>query len=263
MIAKKQTIGIALLSALLLIGMSASAQFKFGIKASRTLNSMYLDHQSLIYPENPEDDIDASTSFVAGFNAGIVAEYFFSEKISLGAEIMYAQQGFETNYERTFIFNGTTYGHLSYYEKETTKNLIIPVVARYYIHGFSIEAGPQIGICLGGKSFVRSTVEDYNTFHSFQQKTKTTNDFSYTYDEIEEGTRKYLPDFKYYNRLQFGITAGLAYNFDFGLFVGARYSMDFTDTFNKVLRDEGNQPYDWTSFKSKNSVISISLGFKF
>jgi len=95
----------------------------------------------------------------------------------------------------------------------------LPIMAKLYpTSQFSIEAGPEF-------TYIMSTSPDELTFGGTQIKTG---------------------DIK---GLLFGIGVGLAYDFDMGLTVGARYSYGF----NKLAKN-----LDW-----KNSNIQITVGWLF
>jgi len=112
-------------------------------------------------------------------------------------------------------------------EEFTTKlgYINIPVMAKYYVaKSFSLEAGPQIG-------FLTSAIT-----------------------KAEENGVSVEVDVKdYTSSVDFGFNFGAGYDFTEKLFGGLRYNLG--------LSNVSDVPYDDSS--AKNSVFSVSLGYKF
>jgi opacity protein-like surface antigen len=108
--------------------------------------------------------------------------------------------------------------------------LNIPVMAKYYVaEKFSLEAGPQIGFLLSAK-----------------------NDFSYSaFGESDSGKVDIKDGYK---SIDFGVNFGAGYDFTENLSVGARYNLGLS---NIAKNEEGDNS------KVKNSVFSLSVGYKF
>src|SRR5690606_9363365 len=88
---------------------------------------------------NVGGDIDENEGIV-GFHIGGVAEISISEKFSIQPELLFSAQG--TKFEEG---DGKLTMKLNY--------INIPVMAKYYVaDGFSLEAGPQIGILASAKA---------------------------------------------------------------------------------------------------------------
>jgi hypothetical protein len=78
-----------------------------------------------------------SSKLKPGFTAGIFAEYFISEGVSLRSEMLFAVQGAKSK-------NGTQKIKLNY--------INWPILAKLYAtKDFSIEVGPQLGFLISGK----------------------------------------------------------------------------------------------------------------
>lgn len=222
---------------------SIAAQFKYGVKVSGTVNNMYLIQDT---------NTNMRRTSVAGFNAGIMGEYIFRNNMSIGVEAMFAMQGFK----RSWV---TSYSHPAVIP--SVENTIcrtfhtnIPVLFRYYYKGLAIESGPQFSFCFGGK----------RKFHREQTVLDNTIAFdtSYTFSSKETEMQEDLPDFKLWNRITIGVTAGLSYTLDYGLMFGMRYTYDFCNAFNEKKLDSDMKPYS-EQYKSRHSVVQISIGFKF
>ena len=220
---------------------SVNAQnLRFGVKASGTMNNMFLDSDTI-------KDIKRSPVF--GFNVGVMGEFFLNENMSVGAELLFAQQGYKRSLEKGDENNG--------YKSETTyrtNHINLPILFRYYIGGLAIEAGPQVSFCFGGK--VKGHSEETILGHT------ATQDTTISLGDVEADYQKGMSDFKLWNRINIGGTIGLSYNMPSGLFFGARYTYDFTNAFNDMKMGSDLKPYQ-ESVKSHHSVISVSVGFKF
>ena len=132
---KKATLIITLF---IIVINSASAQFTVGPKVGMNLSKEYYGLKLI------DEDID----FRAGLNAGFFGKYKIKEKIDIQTELLYSQQGYKDNIPSAnvgwYIISGG-YKILSHY-------INIPVVIKYYYHkSFYVEAGPQIGFCLGSR----------------------------------------------------------------------------------------------------------------
>lgn len=85
------------------------------------------------------EDADGRT----GFHIGGVVEIPVSEKFSVQPELVYSQQGLQTEYD----FEG-----INVEEKWKLDYINIPVMAKFYVaEGFAIEAGPQFGFKASAK----------------------------------------------------------------------------------------------------------------
>lgn len=147
----------------------------------------------------------------SGFYIGIIYELpIIDDVFSVQPEILYSQQGFEKKY--TYLGER----HTSSYKVDYIN---IPIVARYYVvRGFSLEVGPQ---------------------------------FSYKLNENinKEETDTEFTDSNEINDFDFGIIAGLTFQFESGFFVSGRYNRSFTE----IIKES----------KAKNTVIQLGIGYKF
>lgn len=225
----KKAFKIMAVAAVMVFATSTSlmAQMKIGIKASGNLSNIYMEDTT-------------TTTMKPGFNVGVMGEYFLNDNMSIGAELLYSMQGAQEKHEGDNWSNKYAI---------TTHNINLPILFRFYFGGLAVEVGPQVGFCLGGKYKSTITIDD--------KEEESTTSFS----EVEENGRKAFSDFKYWNRLSVGGAIGLSYNLPNGLFFGARYTHDFTDLFNNVVLDGTNPKNE--AYKSRNGVISVSVGYKF
>jgi len=102
--------------------------------------------------------------------------------------------------------------------------LILPLIAKFYVvEGLSLEAGPQIGLLLSGK--------------------------------INGGGSDGLDLKEVTNNIDTGLTFGLGYKLDSGIFFSGRYNLGLSSV------DDSNGEF-WGN-KTKNSVIQVSTGYRF
>ena len=98
----------------------------------------------------------------------------------------------------------------------------------YLAKGFSIEAGPQIGFLLAAKAKVKATVAG----NSNTEEEKI--------DQV--------------NGVDFVFNLGAGYQLDMGLFFQGRYGYGLSNTDSSEIGKDA---------KDKNSVIQLSVGYKF
>jgi len=127
--------------------------------------------------------------------------------------------------EILFSTQGAKYKESGYEEKTNLSYLNIPVMAKYYVaEKFSLEAGPQIGFLLSAKSKFDGGGESGDV-------------------DIKDGLKS----------IDFGVNFGAGYDFTENLSVGLRYNLGLSNISDS---EEGDG-------KIKNSVFSLSVGYKF
>lgn len=158
---------------------------------------------------------------ITGFHFTGFGEYRFSAKFSMQPGVAYSRQGAETDEMYLPEFDSTTKF------KMVLDYINIPVLVKYYItDGFSVEAGPQLGILTSAKA-----------------KDVIINGESAGVDvdikEMFKGT-------------DLALVVGASYDFQNGLLVGGRFNAGLTD----IAKDN---PDDAIT----NSVFQLYLGFKY
>ncbi|MEO6948063.1 MAG: porin family protein [Ginsengibacter sp.] len=119
----------------------AQAQTSFGLKGGMTSSNLKFSGSGLT----------VSLSSKIGFYGGAFAEVGVSENFAVQPEVIYALLGAKAN-----VMNQTSKLDLSYVN--------IPVLAKYKSSGFSVFAGPQIGILVSAKDTDgTSSKEDYKS----------------------------------------------------------------------------------------------------
>ncbi|SRR5690606_26995400 len=182
----------------------AQQEVKFGPKAGVNFANL-----------SGADDSEMKT----GFHVGAVAEIKFNDKFSIQPEVVYSTQG--AKFSQTLPIIGEV--------ESTIKNdyINVPIMAKYYfIEGFSVELGPQIGFLM--KSEAESGDNTIDTKDA-------------------------------YKSIDFGLGVGLAYDLPMGLFVGARYNLGLS----KVNEDVSVGDISVETDDIKNGVIQVGVGYKF
>jgi len=172
-------------------------------------------------------DVEDASSLI-GFQIGGFAEFKISDTFSFQPELMYSAQGGKESYTESF-------SGVKHTEEITTKlgYLNIPLMAKFYVaKSFSLEVGPQIGFLLSAK-------DNYEITESF-------NGSSFSASESED-----IKDIT--NSVNFGLNFGAGYDFTENLSAGLRYNVGLTNIYDT----------DDDDYNVKNSVFSISLGYKF
>ncbi|MGL5274513.1 Outer membrane protein beta-barrel domain-containing protein [Myroides marinus] len=177
-----------ILSALVLCAFSFNAnaqkpELKLGAKAGLNVSSI---------------SGDGDSSSRTGFNVGVVAEYFVTEKFSIQPEILYSAQG--AKYEFTEIINTGVGIPQRFTVKETMKldYINVPIMAKYYVFdGLNVQAGPQIGFLASAK----------------------------------DGSVNIKDEMK---SVDFSLNLGAGYELPMGVFFDARYNIGLTDVAKKV-----------------------------
>ena len=180
----------------------ANAQdINFGAKAGVNISSINGDEV---------ESFDSRT----GFHVGFVAEIVISETFSFQPELLYSAQGADYSEDGFEAFEGTV--KLDY--------LNVPLMAKFYVgEGFSLEAGPQIGLLL-------SATDDYG--------------------DGEEDIKEYVKG------TDFGVNLGVGYKMEGGLNFSARYNLGLSN-------DLDVDDFEAEGAEYKNSVIQVSVGYFF
>lgn len=137
-------------AAMALMVMGASAQVNFGVKGGLNMSKM-TDFTGV-----NDDDIDR----LAGFNAGVVAEYPVALGIGLRGELLFQTNGMKSE---TSLVD----------QKLKTNNIVMPIMGEYTLpfleNRISVYCGIQLGYCLGGVWTINDNdvdleSDDYNAF---------------------------------------------------------------------------------------------------
>ncbi|MFD2562170.1 porin family protein [Aquimarina rubra] len=190
------------------VTVSATAQeekIRFGAKAGLNLSSITGDFT---------DELSMRTSF----HVGALVEIPLSDKFALQPELMYSAQGAKYEFSEPGFTDESTI-KLDY--------LNIPVMAKFYpVEGFSIQAGPQLGVLLSAKDKGEDSIGgEYD-------------------DDIKE----------FISSIDLGLNFGVGYQLEAGIFFEGRYNLGLTDINDENTSDD---------FSQRNSTIQFSVGYKF
>lgn len=159
-----------------------------------------------------------------GFSAGAFTLIKLSEKVSLQPEVVYSTQGSKID-NFTANVGGTDYtGDINL----NLSYINVPVMFKYYVaEKFNLEVGPQIGFLTSAKAVTK--LNGYN-----QTDTQDVKDNFETVD--------------------FGVNFGAGFDFDAHFSAGIRYNAGLANISKTEPGDDS---------KMHNSVLSLSLGYKF
>ena len=164
----------------LLIGIASAAnaqEARFGIKAGVNLASV------------TNNNTEGKKNLV-GFAAGLMADFSFSDLISLHPEVLFSQKGVKYT-------GGSGYTGGNNTAQVRTNYIDVPLLLRVKADGLFFEAGPQVGFLASQKFEVNNTTISTST----------------------DGTRK----------VDVGYIAGVGYQLPQGLEVGVRYNGGISD----------------------------------
>jgi len=158
-----------------------------------------------------------------GLHIGGFAEFMLSESFAFQPELLYSMQGYK--FEESEEFMGVS---VNYEEKIKLNYINVPLIFKYYAtESLAIEAGPQVGFLMSANA----------EFEASGGGESESDDI-----DIKEA----------YKSLDYGLNVGLSYTLDMGVMFGARYYYGLADI------DDTSDDFD-----EKNSVIQVSVGYKF
>lgn len=191
---------LLLISVIASLTLVSCASVRFGARAGANLSTINGDDA---------DSFKNKTSF----HIGAVAEMEVTDAFSVQPELLYSSQG--ADYSES-MYSGSY--NLDY--------INLPIMAKYKVaEGFSLEAGPQVGLLLSAKD-------------------KFEGDGS----SGEEDIKDFISD------TDFGVNLGVGYELENGLNFGARYNLGLSNL---------NDGEDADDFKIQNATIQFSIGYFF
>jgi outer membrane immunogenic protein len=172
-----------------------------------------------------------------GFNAGVFMNAPLAANFSIQPELLYSQMGDKSTSTSTTTVGGTTV--VSKTTGSTNLDYVtVPVMFQYNATpGFYLEAGPEFGLMVSGKSKGDTTVT------STTGTTTTTSTNSGSVD-IKDNL----------NTFNFGIGLGAGYYFTPNVGLTARYTAGITD----IAKDRPSG-----SDAVRNNVFQVGLAYKF
>lgn len=195
--------------------MAQTQKVKLGVKAGLNIASLTFDESEL------------NSSSKTGFTAGFMAEIPLAKKFSIQPELLYSQQGTKTSFSDPDVTNSNYNGTIE------LNYLNIPVMLKYYVlKGFSIQAGPQIGILLKANNKYKDNFLGYENQESFDLK-------------------------EYSSGIDTSVNFGLGYQFKDKFYADLRYNISYSNVFR-----ESDVNY-FINNDMKNRVFQISIGYFF
>lgn len=205
---------------------------------------------AVIYAQTPDIKIGAKagvnfanfsgdavdTKMKTGFHVGGLVEIFINEKFSVQPELLYSSQGAKLETERLELYEGANRLNGKIDQKMTLDYINVPIMAKYYVaEGFSIQAGPQVGFLVKAETVLKTSASINGINLPLPSELNETTDIK---DEVKP--------------VDFGLNFGVGYELPLGIFIDARYNLGLSKL-----------PEDNYSDKVKNTVIQISIGYKF
>lgn len=232
---KKLFVGLAFAGSLFINAQEktkSSSPITFGVKAG--INASTISRTNDTYSDGYYDN---DQKMKAGFNAGVFVHIPVAEKFSVQPELLFSQLGSksETRYR---TFDGKQTATVEANDKVNLNYIVLPLMVQYNIlPQLYVEAGPEFGLLLGGKSKGDVTI--------------TNSSGNYTSSQSEKYSDKINMD--RFNKFNFGIGVGAGYYFTPQFGVTARFIAGVTD----ILKS------DYTDFKSRNNAFQVGVAYKF
>lgn len=228
-----------------------------------------------------ENSQEFKPSYHAGGFVEIPLSYY--KQYALQIELLYSNQGYKgKEIEKRDQVTGKII-ETNKLEDVSLHYLTLPVMFKYYIQeNFAVEVGPQVSYLMDAKG----DFDIYRFNEAREYLNTTTNPIDNALFENGYRSTKYED---YYERLDYGIAAGISYNFNNGLYLSGRYYYGLQDIYKadnkyskipniptmpgvpQAINDEINRQNmeinrinkSLDLSETKNSVIQISIGYKF
>lgn len=224
---KKSLLLIILLASVSVV--SAQKTFTFGPKVGFNISDIGMKFEDDGSESSSDDGIGgAKPSLVIG----AFAEFRPVKVFGLSVDVLYSRQGMKDDLEMSIgSFNLSAKNNLRLHY------LNVPIMANIYIvGGLAFKAGIQPGFLLGAKSIEETSGDSGNE--------------STTTDLKKAGALK---------NADITIPVGLAYSFNFGLVLDARYNIPFND----IATNKFNEISEFGSTKVTNRVFTFTAGWRF
>lgn len=182
--------------------------------------------------------VDGKVTKTNSFFAGVSVYTGIGEHFGFKHELFYQQYGADFQREIEDIVLDATL--------EMHSLRLNPLSPTFKIGGLQVYAGPYVNMLL--YSSITAVDEDGNTF-------KDRNIFGTEEEDTEE--------YKYLQKMDYGFVAGIEYQFNFGLSVGAHYSRGFATLFDNANTHGLENNAGMKDYKIYNESFGISLGYHF
>ncbi|WP_177761047.1 porin family protein [Flavobacterium sp. I3-2] len=197
----------------------------------------------------------------------------YYKKVALQIELLYSNQGYKgKEFEVRDEITNKVIGK-NKLEDVSLHYLNVPIMIKYYIKdNIAVEVGPQIGFLMGASG-------SYDLYKFYESRQYFMNFSSEIERELDVNGYISSDYKKYYDKVDYGVSFGLSYNFENGIFVSGRYYLGLKDVYkadnkySKILIPEGSPEFvineinklnSELEFKeAKNTLIQFSVGYRF
>ncbi|NJC26503.1 outer membrane beta-barrel protein [Neolewinella antarctica] len=244
-------------------------------------------------------DIYETANRTTGFHIGATFAYEITDLVGVKADLMYSQKGSELTYagpsyfyiydSREDVEGEIFFGDLNGELDIVNSYIDIPFTAYYKLGNLEIEGGFSAGLLINsrvtgglrytnvdpfpGSEFIFSVNGNYLSDEAGARSVTNVTDNPISGSTFEpDGIGAYYnstSDENRFNRLEFGLIAGLAYYLNNGLYVGARYQYGLSDITSdendqRVTVDTDNPGRSFTNDdEDYTRSIQVSVGFRF
>lgn len=238
---------------LLFLGATFVQAQTFTPKAGLTLSNVTTDDISFF-------GIDLDFKSKVGFSIGAAYAFEIDENFSIQPELSFIQKGFTM--ELNFVeedFDETIKSNIE--AKISTYYIELPVLAKYTFGTgstkFFINAGPSIGLGIGGKYKTKASVTATDSQGNVTRESESADGkvkFGGSNEENEDSDDLYIN-----NSLDFGIQIGGGMVIADKIQVDLRYGVGLTNLFDEQESDP-DAGLSLTSNDSKNRVWQLTVG---
>ena len=202
----------------------------FGLKLGYTQSNIYGSDINYIFANK-------NTTTISSFHAGITLNSMVGKYFWIKHEALIIQKGADVTLSDNI--NGKYTSSL----KMLSLNLF-PISPAFHFKGFQLYVGPYVSALLSA---------------SIVRKDSLGNKF--TDKSIYGSASQFESKYKYLQKLDFGLNAGIEYQFPFGLFLGIKYTRGFVDIFQYANSYTFNDPKH--TIKIYNQALLFSIGYSF
>ena len=202
----------------------------FGIKAGFTQSDLYGKDISFL-------SVNGKTNPLNGFHVGVTANSMISKYFWIKHELFFTQKGAGIMLHDSI--NGDYNSTLKMYYLD-----LFPLNVTFHFKGFQIYAGPFASILMNAELRKKDNAGNF-----------------YSDKSIFGSGRQFEDKGKYLQKFDFGLNAGIEYEFKFGLNVGAKLTRGFAE----LLQYANSHTFadSKLSYDIHNMYFNISLGYSF
>lgn len=171
------------------------------------------------------DNLESTEGLLGGY-IGVKSDIKIFEKIYLEPGLQYSMQGFKWKIENVDTDE-------FFEDKYMLSYLNFPLTVKYFVvDGFSLSAGPQLGLLLAAKD-------------KWSYKSLNASGNTYDEDSGEENVKDFFESFDY------GLKLGLGYRLSSGITFNASYFMGLSEPFKNI------------NTNNHNATIQLGIGYYF